>query len=144
MPMLFRSLLVFSFLVLLSACNAPKTAPISITDAYIRAPIPGQNNSAAFLKVSNNSKATMQLSSVSTTIASNAEIHEHQHDNGTMRMRQLHTLTIEPGQTKIFAPGGLHIMLFNVKSELGQSADINLHFSDGSSVIVNAAIRSIQ
>ena len=90
---------------------------IIFEDAYIRAIIPGQRVTAAYLRLKNESLASCRFVSVSADIAERAEFHSHIHVDGMMRMRQLNDIVIGQGEALEFRPGGLHLMLFIENAE---------------------------
>lgn len=127
-------------LALLTACDKHSPQALEITEAYVRAPVPGQTVGAGFLSLRNNSAQDITLVAVRSPAANNAEIHEHRHDNGTMRMRQLKTLNIKAGDSANFKPGGLHIMLFGMQETLPESTEIIFSSSDGREFSTKAGI----
>jgi hypothetical protein len=66
-------------------------------------------------------------------------------DEGVMRMRQIPQISLPSNTTVSLEPGGLHIMLFDLKAPLspGDQVPITLTFSDGSSKAVTAEVRSV-
>lgn len=63
-------------------------------------------------------------------------LHESKMEDGMMRMRHVHMLEIPPGERKVFAPGGLHVMLMGLKNGLtqGDEFEVTFEFSDGTTV----------
>jgi|GEM_PF-2542055 len=51
----------------------------------------------------------------------------------TLGMRKIDEITIAPGETVHFAPGGYHVMLIQLEKTLvwGERFDVMLHFADG-------------
>ena len=70
----------------------------------------------------------------------------HINDDGVMRMRRIPHIHLPPGETVSLQPGGLHIMLFELKSTLkpGDEVPITLTFEDGSTKSVSAVVRTVQ
>ena len=114
-------------------------------NAYIRAPIAGQKNTAAFLVLINPGKQDRVLVGVETSLAGRAELHSHTQVDGMMRMRHEKQLVLPAGQRLELAPGGLHIMLFDITRPVrsGQSVDLELFFADGDHLSVTAQIKSV-
>ena len=48
-----------------------------------------------------------------------------------MRMRQVKTLEIAPGETVALKPGGLHLMLIGLKRPLQDGEEISLNLCSG-------------
>lgn len=115
--------------------EAPAAAPqvktsIDIADARIR-PAPAGAVSAGYLNLTAHG-ATDRLLAASSPIAERVELHAHlQGEDGLMQMREVEGgVEVPAGETIAFAPGGLHLMLFNLTQELAprQSAPVTLTF----------------
>lgn len=112
---------------LLSGCAEGK---LEIDNARVRALIPGQDKTVAYLDVHNGTQAPVSLLGARSDQVRTIEFHTTRMDDGIMRMRRLKEVTIEPGATVQFQPGGRHLMLFGVRS-LGPQLQIELRFADG-------------
>jgi copper(I)-binding protein len=119
---------------------------VSVVDAYVRAVPPVAKTSAAFMQLRNENDSEGSLVSAETPAAAVVELHTHTMDEGVMRMRQVPQIPLPPNTTVSLEPGGLHIMLFDLKAPLspGDEVPITLTFSDGSSKAVTAEVRSVQ
>jgi len=113
--------------------------------AYIRAMPPGQEVTAAFLKLVNNSDRACKVTGGSSPIATDIQIHEHRHSDGMMKMRPLPSVTVEAGQSLIFEPGQLHLMLFGIQATLvpGHQQVLALTTENCGSLLVRAEVRSL-
>ena len=113
--------------------------------AYIRAMPPGQQVTAAFLKLVNSSDRACVITGGSSPIASEIQIHEHQHSDGMMKMRPLVSVTLEAGKSLMFEPGQLHLMLFGVQATLvpGERQVLALTSENCGSLLVQAEVRSL-
>lgn len=127
---LFRSL-CFSLLFALAAC-AQADSDITISEAWARATAPGQKVAAAYMNLSSKQGAT--LVSAECDLAGSVEIHTMTMENDVMKMRMLDELALPAGKTVSLAPGGLHLMLFNLKQPLdaGKEASFTLNFRSAS------------
>ena len=114
-------------------------------DAHIRAMPPGQEVTAAFFKLVNHSDQTCVITGGSSPLAAAVEIHEHLHSDGMMKMRPVKSVTVDGGETLVFKPGGLHLMLFGVKQTLVPEAqqEITLATENCGSLVVTAEVRSL-
>ena len=114
--------------VFLSACNTK--AEVSMTDAWVRANAPGQTVGAAYMTLKSAQDST--LVSVETAVAGSVEIHSMTMDNGVMKMRMLDELVLKAGKSERLAPGGFHLMLFDLKKPLktGENVTFKLSFKD--------------
>ncbi len=91
-------------------------AELVVEDGFVRKPIPGRSMSAAFMTISNTGTEDVVLTTAAIDGAKNVEIHTHSHQDGVMRMRQLHSLEIKSGQAVSLEPGGLHLMVFGIQT----------------------------
>lgn len=120
-----------SFLVvscLLSACEVNNK--VAVIDSWARANAPGQTVGAAYMTFVSAQDSTFVKAE--TTIASSVEIHSMKMTNGVMKMRMLNELPISAGKPEKLAPGGFHLMLFDLKKQLiaGEKIDVTLTFRD--------------
>lgn len=106
------------FATLLWLCLAPPALALNVSDAYVRGLPPGQKNTAAFFVLHNPGEQAATVSAGASDAAETLEIHGHEHRDGMMRMRHKAELSIGPGETLRFAPGGLHLMLIDLKRPL--------------------------
>lgn len=137
-----RSTLVFS-LVLFSTCSLAGGAPtVHVNGAWSRALPPVASTGAVYMSIENRSSSPERLIGVSTSIAQRAEIHEHIHTEGVMRMQRVDDVVIEPGQSVAFAPGAHHIMLFDLQQPLvdGEQYPITLRFENAGEVQANVDV----
>ena len=127
-------LAVFLFTAIFAVTSSPATATgLTVTDSQVRLPMPGRTVTAGYFTIQNNSSAAVQLLSVTTPAFERAELHQHSHQDGVMRMEQVAEIDIAAKSSVSLQPGGLHLMLFNPVQELqaGESITVILHFSHG-------------
>ena len=89
---------------------------VIVTHAWVRVAAPGQRVAGAYLEIS--SAAPSKLVAASSPAAGSVEIHSMRLENGIMKMRQLESLELPAKQTVKLEPGGLHIMLLDLKRPL--------------------------
>ena len=136
------------FAVLLCACaNAGFTADLEVKSAWMRATVPAQMASGAFMDITSKGNAT--LVGVSTPVAEDAEVHEMRLENGVMKMRAAPRLALPAGKIVLLKPGGYHIMLMGLKQQLkpGAVVPITLKIENAKkkieAVTVNARVREL-
>lgn len=99
--------------LLASAATLPAwAANVSVTDAWARATMPGQQVSGAYMQI--RSDADARLVSVSSPAVPRVEMHEMKMDGDVMRMREMKAIDLPKGKTVSLEPGGFHIMLMNL------------------------------
>jgi copper(I)-binding protein len=110
------------------AMGAGSGSDVEISNAWVRATVPGQPVAGAYL----DAKATrdLKLVGVSSPAAKRGELHEMKHEGGVMKMRQVKEIDLPSGKTVSLAPGGLHIMLFDPVKPLveGERVSMTLQF----------------
>lgn len=108
------------------------TSLISITDAYIKASIPGSSVTGAYMTIKNASDKEITLLKVTSEISDRVEMHEHTMLNGMMRMREVDKITIAANNQVVLKPMGLHIMVFDLKQQISEKEliPVTLYFSN--------------
>lgn len=147
----FCALFVLSILIttssILAADEGEGCKVVSLFGGWARASVEGAPNGAAFGYVVNLSDTEDTLLSVSSEAAEAVEIHEMvMGDNDVMQMHPIEGgLVIAPHSYQELQPGGLHIMLINLKQplEAGKLLDITLHFETAGDVMVQVPIRDM-
>ncbi len=126
--------------LLTSVSAFAQNTTVSVDNAWSRAQIAGRNG-AVFLTMTGKG-AGDRLVSASSPVAERVELHESTMDQGVMKMREVTMMPIDPGKTVTLAPGGLHIMLMNLKQPLaeGQSVSLTLVFEKAGAVTTAALI----
>lgn len=154
---IFVSIFISTIAILLSACGDQSeevevsattsgvSADVSVTDAYIRGLPPGQTVTAAFMTLNNHLEQDCKLVTVTSPIASSAEIHQHSHSDGKMSMRPMDSLVVPAGGKVSLVPGGYHLMMFGLENSLkeGEEHSINLSFENCESVSIMVPVQSV-
>ncbi len=101
-----------------------------ISDAWVRANAPGQSVGAAYMTMKSPQESS--LFQIESPSAGSVEIHSMTMTNGVMKMRALETLPLQAGKAEKLAPGGFHLMLFDLKTPLkaGEKVAFKLSFKD--------------
>lgn len=135
------SVLLFATL-LVSACDSP-VGELTIQDAWARPANTGENGAAYFI-IENGTASDDTLMSVSSDIATAAEVHMSMADaNGVMSMQMQEAVTLPAGEPVEFKPGGLHVMLVNLTRDLkpGETITLTLNFKETGYVVVEVLVR---
>ena len=106
------AMLLAALLAGAAGCAPAEEAPpaLALSEGWIRVPPPGQDRSAAYLTLT--ASAPVTLVAAESPLAERVEFHTMVRDGDLMRMRELPTVSLAPGETRRFAPGGDHLMLF--------------------------------
>lgn len=135
------------FLISLALLSAPAAAQtsaeqISVHEPWVRLNAPGTQVSAAFMVLRNAGEREIKLTQVDSTIAKASELHNHFHEGGVMKMRQVPAISIPAKGETALKPGSYHLMLIDLKSPLteGETVAVTLGFADGSRKKVDAKV----
>jgi copper(I)-binding protein len=113
-PLRLASCLLASVLLCAAYAQAQTQAGISVSDAWVRATVPQQKVTGAFMQLTSTNDA--RLVDVSSTIAGSAELHQMSMTDNVMKMRQIDALDLPAGKAVALTPGGYHVMLFDLKA----------------------------
>lgn len=129
-------------LLLLLVCAPLVRAELQVTDAWARETVPGTNTSALFATVENTALKSVQLVAVQVDGVEKAELHAHKESGGMMRMRRVASIDIGARATVTLAPGGYHVMLFQLSKPLraDTSVGVTFQFSNGDKVRTEAKV----
>jgi copper(I)-binding protein len=150
MKRIISGLIGAALLAVLSAAPARaqevRAGDLVITQAWSRATPGGAKIGGGYLTIENKGATPDRLIGGSGDIAGKIEVHEMSMKDGVMTMRPLDNgLTIEPGKTVKLAPGGLHLMLFDLKAPLrqGDTVPITLEFEKAGKVTLSLDVQSL-
>lgn len=103
-------------------------AQVTVKQAWVRATVPQQTATGAFLQLTSPQDA--RLVQASSPVAAAVELHEMSMDGSTMQMRAVAGVDLPAGKTVEFKPGGLHVMLLGLKSQVkaGDKVPLTLVF----------------
>jgi copper(I)-binding protein len=112
-----------------------EAAFIQVLNAWARPSISStNNNSAIYFEIQNNSNKDYNLINVASDIANKVELHQSFIDEkGVAKMVKLDKLVIPATSSVTLQPGGIHIMLLDLKSKLkvGEKFSLSLYFDNG-------------
>ena len=139
----------FSLLSLAAAAlfAVPVSAQTSVTEAWVRGTVPQQKATGAFMQLE--SAKGGKLVSASSPAAGVIELHSMSMEGSTMRMRAVPSVELPAGKRVELSPGGLHVMLMDLKAPLktGDVVPLSLVIEgqDGKreTVVVKAIVRAL-
>jgi len=141
------ALFVFASLIAAPArAEEVKAGDLVITQAWSRATPNGAKIGSGYFTIENKGTAPDRLIGVSADVAGKVEVHEMAMKDGVMTMRPLQAgLTIDPGKAVKLAPGGYHLMMFDLKSPLkqGDALPVTLEFEKAGNVRVSLDVQGI-
>jgi copper(I)-binding protein len=120
-------------------CTEPGAALVA-SDVMIKKPMPGMKMSAGYLALTNNSKNPLVITDVTSPQFEAVEMHETIVEDGVSRMIEIGDLTISPGSTVTFEPGGKHLMLMRPDGSLEVVA---LSFHSGDAIVLTIEVAPV-
>ena len=111
--------------------SASAHAQVTVSDAWVRATVPVQQTSGAFMTL--RSAQATRLVAVTSPVAAHVEMHQSDMKDGVMSMNQVDSVALPAGRPVALASGGLHLMLVGLKRQLkeGEKVPLTLVFSRG-------------
>ena len=100
------------------------SAQIRIDDAWVRATVPTQTASGAFMTVTADSDS--KLLSVATPVAKDVQIHEMTMKNDVMSMGPVKFVELPAGKAVKLDPNGYHVMLMGLTAQLKEGDSVPL------------------
>ncbi|EEC4843050.1 copper chaperone PCu(A)C [Campylobacter lari] len=109
---------------------------ITVNDPYVRQTPPNSKTTAFFLELKNNSNQDIKLIKAQSSLSDTTEIHDHIMQNGKKMMVQIPQITIKANSSAELKPGGMHIMVLNLKENITPQtkANLTLYFDDNSTI----------
>ena len=128
---LIRNLALLALWLMAAAANAQN---IAVSGAWVRAAVPGQMATGAFMTITARDGA--KLVGASSSAAGVVEVHEMQMEGNTMKMRAVPALDLPAGKPVELRPGGYHMMLMDLKAALTKDSmvPLTLLFKDAKGV----------
>ncbi len=107
-----------------------------VENAYIKQTPPNARSSAIFLTIRNDSDKDVSLLGAQTNLSKTAELHAHRNKDGKMMMVKVPSIEIKAHSSTELKPGGLHIMVFDIKNQVDEKTltDLTLYFDNNQSI----------
>ena len=109
----------------------PAFADVTVADAWVRATVPQQMATGAFMRLTSDSD--MRLVGADSPRANVVEIHEMIMDGDVMKMNAVPGVDLPAGKTVELKPGGYHVMLMGLKQQVKDGDEVPV------SIVVEAA-----
>ncbi|MGP6427373.1 MULTISPECIES: copper chaperone PCu(A)C [Pseudomonas] len=100
------------------------SAQTKVDDAWVRATVPNQSASGAFMSVTADSDS--KLLSVASPAAKDVQIHEMSMKNDVMSMGPVKSVDLPAGKAVNFDPNGYHVMLMGLTAQLKEGDSVPL------------------
>lgn len=106
------------------ALTVPALAQVVVSAPWVRATVPVQKSTGAFMQLQ--SPRDARLVGVSSPVADSAEIHQMAMQGDTMKMQEVDGIDLPAGKGVNLASGGYHVMLIGLKRQLKDGDTIPL------------------
>jgi copper(I)-binding protein len=136
------ALLAASSLVAAAHAHQYSVGNLVIGHPWSRPTASGMPTGVAYLSITNNGTRQDTLVSASTPAAARVEFHRSSLESGMARMRPTGELIVAPNTTLTAEPGGLHLMLVDLKAPLvaGSSIPLLLQFKSAGLITVQLKV----
>ena len=113
---------------------------LSVENARLVLPAVKGNPGAAYFELKNSGASGAELAAVYVTGSGGAEIH----GTAVGEMNRLEKVAVAPGETVSFAPGGKHVMVFDLLDTVvaGSGTELTLSFADGDKLSTNLKVEA--
>jgi copper(I)-binding protein len=123
----------------LSVAPLESQPSLRVTGAWVREPVPGRTMTAAYAVIENPGPADAQVVAVAADLAGVVEVHEMVRSGDMMKMSPVEHFTIRAKDKVALEPGGLHLMLFELRKPLKDGDSVTLTFTTGTGAKVRVA-----
>lgn len=128
-----------------AAATEPETKPgLALSGGRLVLPAVQGNPGAVYFALSNGSDKPVAIAAVDVAGAGMAMLHETMEEGGHSTMGEMKDPAVAPGQTLTLAPGGRHVMVFDVPATLkpGGTVEMTLTFDGGDKLSAPLAIEA--
>lgn len=125
-----------------ATASAPDAKPgLSLTEGRLVLPVIAGRPGAVYFKLNNQGDKPASIVSAYVEGAANAEIHETKGGS----MAAVKNVDIAAGGSVEFAPGGLHVMVFELPADFqdGGTTELTISFADGDKLSAPLAITTV-
>lgn len=125
------------------ALVAQASPDLVVENPWVRALPPTQPTTAAYMTLTNRGESDISVVGARADIAQTVEIHTTGKIDSYMRMEQLQSLRVAPGESLQLAPGGTHLMLLQLARMPvpGETVRLCLELASGGEVCTEAEVR---
>ena len=120
------------------------TSHIVVEHPWARASAGMAANGAAYMTITEEGSGADRLVAASSPVCAMAQLHVHLMHNGVMEMRPVSAINVDAGSPTVLQPGGLHIMLMQLKKPLkqGETFPMTLTFQKAGAITVQVSVES--
>lgn len=147
MPVTVKRLKQLALGLSLLGLAAHASAQTLVSDAWVRATVPGQQASGAFMTLTADSDS--KLVAVQSPVARDVQIHEMSMTGDVMKMGPVQSLDLPAGKPVVLDANGYHVMLMGLTQQIkeGQQVPLTLVIEDAKgnkeNLEIQAPVRSL-
>jgi periplasmic copper chaperone A len=132
MRLLIFFLTLFNFADTLAEELKPSSV-LQINNAWVKLAPPSASVNAAYLELRNTTDSSVVITEITADCCGHVMLHETKIDGDKASMHHLDELNVQAKSNLVMRPGGLHIMLMQIKTPLVVDAKVQfiLTFADG-------------
>lgn len=129
-----------SFLAALLGLSLQAQAQTEVHDAWVRATVPGQPATGAFMHLTSSTDA--RLVGVASPVAKMVQIHQSNMKDDVMNMQKVDAVELPAGKTVVFDTEGYHVMLMGLNAQVkeGDQVPLTLTVEDASGTTENIEV----
>jgi len=141
--MIKRFLSLALFIAAAATCLPALAGGATVSDPWLRY-LPGGVPSAGYFKLTNAGDKPLTLVGAECGDFGKVMMHRTIERGGISTMRPVHEISLQPGKSVSFAPGGYHLMLIRPRHPLrpGGRLPVRLRFADGSTLTAEFLVKS--
>ncbi|AJA15370.1 copper chaperone PCu(A)C [Pseudomonas sp. YQ_6] len=102
----------------------PAMAQTTVSDAWVRASVPHQQSTGAFMVLTASSDS--KLVGVASPVAKTVQVHEMTMNGDVMGMREVKAIELPAGKAVTLDPNGLHVMLMGLHNQVKEGDKVPL------------------
>lgn len=102
----------------------PALAQTTVSDAWVRASVPHQQSTGAFMVLTASSDS--KLVGVASPVAKTVQVHEMTMNGDVMGMREVKAIELPAGKAVTLDPNGLHVMLMGLHNQVKEGDKVSL------------------
>ncbi|MCO1620763.1 MAG: copper chaperone PCu(A)C [Pseudomonas alloputida] len=102
----------------------PALAQTTVSDAWVRASVPHQQSTGAFMVLTASSDS--KLVGVASPVAKTVQVHEMTMNGDVMGMREVNAVELPAGKAVTLDPNGLHVMLMGLHNQVKEGDKVPL------------------
>ena len=108
----------------------PALAQTTVSDAWVRASVPHQQSTGAFMVLTASSDS--KLVGVASPVAKTVQVHEMTMNGDVMGMREVKAVELPAGKAVTLDPNSLHVMLMGLNNQVkeGEKVPLTLTIED--------------